>query len=1111
MVAVSSDPVDPNAPIAKKPVSFKNLAIGTVAPFCHPASPLLRMSSATLNMFEVTTLGQPLEVVKTQMAANRGQSMFASIGTVWSRGGVLGFYQGLIPWAWIEASTKGAVLMFAVSELEYHARMSGASAPVAGILGGMGGGIAQAYATMGFCTFMKTVEVTRHKGGEAAAKSTLEVAADIFRREGIRGINKGVNAVALRQCTNWGSRFGLSRIAEDAIKGKDKTRKLSDLEKIAASSLGGALSTWNQPIEVIRVEMQSQLKTVGRPEKLTIASAAGWIYKQNGFIGFYRGVTPRICLGMWQTICMVAFGDKVKAYFDQENCKNCCLRTMSSAAPGKGNGGGVPLVSEIVKKLETERRRKLMLASASDNVVAAEQSPTAFAKPKQDSTPGDTLATGPDNDPGTSKSGQGSSSILTTAISEAAAKRMVRNKAQQQQEQYEPPRPREQQERPQLKVSPGASAPLRQTARSPDQLSPRAVSAYGQVGASGSSHIAGVSNGRAFLEIGTLPPQRDNGEVTTLKTPLQRKLQATMASPRTKSLDVKLRDLANNLDSCEIEPKSTAKPSVVQKLDDILNTLSLDIEEAGFQDSAGAHSISPVLGPKKIATKKKPNLSPTYPSSTSTSKSAYSPVHSSRSQSMIEGGQKIVSGHSYSTDLKSATVHSAVNQYAQSLDSITSASSISDSNSSGEIATQVFISGGVRQGSSQSVISPSMKLSSAKLSSIDMQLYTPHQQSSSRLHGDGYSSPRTSEDLLYESAGGKRERKKSNVVEYEDVQKFYENSNTGTQLSEILQQQRQQQQQLRRQQQHTLFEQDSGRARVARPLTVSSGDTSPSFQAGKTKPTAAKLPSTSVNIVRMGSYEFGSASRISVDETGLDSSLKFDSNPTMDLPKGLNEFGYVMREPQLEKLGKVGTTPGNFFVSRACLYCTSIRGFPIPLHHILQVTWETKKVYVTWLFKKPVTNEPRVLDMEIEFPDMFSTSQWALKLQSISSKGNTADVFGKQAIFLIDEADRKQCADCLKNVMIPVLEAAKKPFDILLVESDSDRLRATIDKLRLQNINSITYLQIKNTSTRSFKMIDEYLLAAAKKATAYDSKLIKVLQPEMDPLEIALSVIKGWF
>ncbi|KAJ3111346.1 hypothetical protein HDU96_005775 [Phlyctochytrium bullatum] len=295
-MAIDTTPVDPNAPLKKKPISFINLAIG-----------------AGLNFFEVSTLGQPFEVIKTQMAANRGQSMPTAIATIWGRGGVLGFYQGLIPWAWIEAATKGAVLLFAASELEYSVRVLGGGPALAGILGGMGG----AYTTMGFCTFMKTVEVTRHKG-EGANKSTIQVAREIFAREGIRGINKGVNAVAVRQCTNWGSRFGFSRIAEDLIKGRpgrDKNKKLSDIEKVAASSIGGALSCWNQPIEVIRVEMQSQIKGEGRPEKMTIGSTAKYIYERNGFLGFYRGVTPRICLGMWQTICMVAFGDSVKAYF----------------------------------------------------------------------------------------------------------------------------------------------------------------------------------------------------------------------------------------------------------------------------------------------------------------------------------------------------------------------------------------------------------------------------------------------------------------------------------------------------------------------------------------------------------------------------------------------------------------------------------------------------------------------------------------------------------------------------------------------------------------------------------------------------------------------------
>ncbi|KAI8803431.1 mitochondrial carrier domain-containing protein [Cladochytrium replicatum] len=277
-MAIDTTPTDPNAPLQKKPVSFTNLALG-----------------AGLNLFEVSTLGQPFEVTKTQMAANRGDTMPKAFMKIWNRGGLLGFYQGLIPWAWIEASTKGAVLLFAASEIEFYTRAAGSSPAVAGIVGGMGGGIAQAYATMGFCTFMKTVEVTRHKEGAGSQKSTIQVAREIFAREGIRGINKGVNAVALRQMTNWGSRFGFARIGEDLIRkysfgdSEDaKTRKLSNGQKILASTIAGAVSCWNQPIEVIRVEMQSQIKSPGRPEKMTIATAARWIHQNNGFKGFYR-------------------------------------------------------------------------------------------------------------------------------------------------------------------------------------------------------------------------------------------------------------------------------------------------------------------------------------------------------------------------------------------------------------------------------------------------------------------------------------------------------------------------------------------------------------------------------------------------------------------------------------------------------------------------------------------------------------------------------------------------------------------------------------------------------------------------------------------------------
>lgn len=73
------------APAAREPgqkgVNYTNLLVGSV-----------------MNIAEVTSLGQPFEVLKTQMAANRSQRLPEAARTVWSRGGVFGFYQGLIPW-----------------------------------------------------------------------------------------------------------------------------------------------------------------------------------------------------------------------------------------------------------------------------------------------------------------------------------------------------------------------------------------------------------------------------------------------------------------------------------------------------------------------------------------------------------------------------------------------------------------------------------------------------------------------------------------------------------------------------------------------------------------------------------------------------------------------------------------------------------------------------------------------------------------------------------------------------------------------------------------------------------------------------------------------------
>ncbi|KAH6988188.1 mitochondrial DNA replication protein [Ilyonectria sp. MPI-CAGE-AT-0026] len=300
-MALATTHASPIVEHKKRKTPWSNLAVG-----------------ACMNIFQVTSLGQPMEVLKTHVAANRGDSLAEAVRKTWGRGGFRGFYQGLIPWAWIEASTKGAILILTSTEVEYYAQKHlHASNAVAGVFGGVAGGAAQAYLTMGMTTCMKTIEVTRNKTSKAGAcvPGTMETFVNIIREKGIRGVNRGVNAVALRQMTGWSSRIGISRFAEGQIrslKGKSSTERLTLGEKICASTFGGALSCWNQPFEVIRIEMQSLKADPTRPAEATMVSTTRYIFQSSGPVGFFRGVVPRIGVAVWATICMVGFGDLVK-------------------------------------------------------------------------------------------------------------------------------------------------------------------------------------------------------------------------------------------------------------------------------------------------------------------------------------------------------------------------------------------------------------------------------------------------------------------------------------------------------------------------------------------------------------------------------------------------------------------------------------------------------------------------------------------------------------------------------------------------------------------------------------------------------------------------------
>ena len=62
----------------------------------------------------------------------------------------------------------------------------------------------------------------------------------------------------------------------------------------------------------MRIEMQSMVKDPTKPSNLGVAGTMRYIYAQSGLKGLFRGVSPRVCLSTWRTICMVSLADLVK-------------------------------------------------------------------------------------------------------------------------------------------------------------------------------------------------------------------------------------------------------------------------------------------------------------------------------------------------------------------------------------------------------------------------------------------------------------------------------------------------------------------------------------------------------------------------------------------------------------------------------------------------------------------------------------------------------------------------------------------------------------------------------------------------------------------------------
>ena len=193
--------------------------------------------------------------------------------------------------------------------------------------GGRGGGIAQV-SVMGPCTYLVTGAVNDPSG-----KSSIERIRETYARAGVKGFYPGGTAIAFRQATNWASRQGFTEIVREKAKAvwypdvDSKEVKMTKGQEVVCGVIGGTMACWNHPFEVARIEAQTR-GSLGQ-ETGSMVSVMKDIIKENGVGGLFRGIVPRIGLGIWQTLFMVT-GAKIL----KEELKERGLLEGSSSSGG---------------------------------------------------------------------------------------------------------------------------------------------------------------------------------------------------------------------------------------------------------------------------------------------------------------------------------------------------------------------------------------------------------------------------------------------------------------------------------------------------------------------------------------------------------------------------------------------------------------------------------------------------------------------------------------------------------------------------------------------------------------------------------------------------------
>lgn len=317
------------------------------------------LHGSILHCLETATLGMPLESWKTRMCVYRNENTITSFSNICKKG-ALQFYAGFYA-KLVESATKGAVLLVSKEQILEVCNTLNVNKTTAGFIAGACGGICQSL-VMTPCTFFITASIDKQISYTQKIKSIIKKSgiSTLYKGNMAMCLRQGTNWASRQGITEFVRNQLLQRKKKQTVEqelgigleisdnnrknvlhqqkknkrqnrnidnvttsngikeikevnerkgGNEEKRKkeikastLTMSEEIICGVIGGALSVWNNPFDVIRVYMQSN---ANKNIKMHFFQSFVNLYKEGGVLFLYKGVIPRCLLCIWQTLFMV--------------------------------------------------------------------------------------------------------------------------------------------------------------------------------------------------------------------------------------------------------------------------------------------------------------------------------------------------------------------------------------------------------------------------------------------------------------------------------------------------------------------------------------------------------------------------------------------------------------------------------------------------------------------------------------------------------------------------------------------------------------------------------------------------------------------------------------